>query len=146
MNDQYRKHVGYSDSTEGIAIFFSNDMVKYISKEVTRHLEGKVIVPCDKITHVMNAIYDSFRPSTGDIHTRYSIPTEDKTYLQDLVDQTINVIVRSVRDHLQTEDRNRQLSVWSSVYGTFNKHGLLAHQPIKILNKHPRKGLFNENY
>jgi hypothetical protein len=94
----------------------------------------------------MNDVYEGFRPPTGDIYTRYSIPTNDKGYVQDLIDQTIKVIVSNVKTTLLTEQHNSKLSIWSSLYGTFNPYGLRQHAPIKVLDKRPRTGLFNMNY
>ena len=150
MNDQYRKHVGYRDNNVAAATFFSPATVDFISQKVTEHLESiypaGIIVPCPRIVGVMNDVYEAFRPPTGDIYTRYSIPTPAKGYVQDLIDQTIKIITSDVKNTLLTEQRNSQLSIWSSLYGTFNPHGLRQHPPVKVLNKRPRTGLFNMNY
>ena len=150
MNDQYIKHVGYTNSNPAISTYFSQQTVDFISKNVTEYLKcirpAGIIVPCHIITNVMNDVYESFRPPTGDIYTRYAIPTDVKGYVQDMIDQTIKIIVSNVKDNLLTEQQNSKLSIWSSLYGTFNPHGLIQHAPIKVLNKHPRRGLFNMNY
>ena len=150
MNDQYRKHVGYRDNNVAAATFFSQATVDFISQKVTDHLKciypAGIIVPCPRIVNVMNDVYEAFRPSTGDIYTRYSIPTNDKGYVQDLIDQTIKIITSDVKNTLLTEQRNSKLSIWSSLYGTFNPYGLRQHPPVKVLNKRPRTGLFNMNY
>ena len=146
MNDQYIKHVGYRD-TDASRAFFSKSTVDFISQKVTEHLKyfypAGIIVPCDIIANVMSNIYEGFRPPTGDIYTRYSIPTDNE---QNLIYQTIKTIVSNIETTLLTEQRNSKLSIWSSLYGTFNPHGLRQHAPIKILNKRPRTGLFNMTY
>lgn len=150
MNDQFIKHVGYRDTNAAAATFFSKSTVDFISQKVTDHLKcvypAGIIVPCDIIANVMSDVYEGFRPPTGDIYTRYSIPTNAKGYVQDLIDQTIKIIVSNVKTTLLTEQRNSKLSIWSSLYGTFNPYGLRQHAPIKTLNKRPRTGLFNMNY
>lgn len=150
MNDQYTKHVGYRDSNPSISRFFSQETVDLISGRVTEHLRclrpSGIVVSSRVIANVMSDVYESFRPPTGDIFTRYSIPTNDKGYVQDLIDQTIKIITSDVTNTLLTEQRNSKLSVWSSLYGTFNPHGLVQHAPIKVLEKRPRSGLFNMNY
>ena len=150
MNDQYIKHVGYRNTNAAIATFFSKQTVTLVSQQVTDHLkwlkpEG-IIVPCHIITNVMNDVYEAFKPPTGDIYTRYSIPTNDKGYVQDLIDQTIKIIVSNIKTTLLTEQNNSKLSIWSTLYGTFNQQGLRQHPPIKVLDKRPRTGLFNMNY
>lgn len=150
MNDQYIKHVGYTNTNPAIATFFSKQTTDLISQKVTEHLKylrpAGIIVPCHIITNVMNDVYEGFRPPTGDIYTRYSIPTNDKGYVQDLIDQTIKIIVSNIENTLLTEQKNSELSIWSTLYGTFNRYGMRQHPPLKILNKRPRTGLFNMNY
>ncbi len=153
MNEQYRKHVGYTNTNAAIEAFFSDSTVRFISSKVTELLRplypAGIIVPCDKIVHVMNDIYTSFRPPTGDIFTRYNIPSGDiqgYNYVDSLINQTLKVIVSSVENNLLTDQRNSKLDIWSSLYGTFNAHGLRQHAPIKIRNRRPAPLQFNMNY
>lgn len=153
MNDQYIKHVGYENTNLNAARYFSQGTVSFIQNKVFDILkctfpEG-VIVPCHIITNVMNNIYESFRPPTGDIYSRFTIPSNDvaaNSYLDNLVNQVISVIVSQVKSTLLIERHNQSLTAWTTLLGDFNDKGLRSHAPIKIRNKKPRSALFNMNY
>ena len=96
----------------------------------------------------MNDIYDSFRPATGDIYSRYIVPNgmSTQSYVQSMVNQVIEVIVSNVKNTLEIEANNEKLTVWTTLYGDFNKDGLRQHPPIKTRNKRPTPMQFNMNY
>ena len=147
-------HIGYNQNANRcIQNFFSKDNVNTISKKITELLMGvdpqnrPIIVPNTTIAGVMNDIYKNYRPHTGDIYSRYIIiPNEYNTYIQDITDQVIEVITSDVRVNLEMEENNRKLSIWTTVLGDFNKHGLQQHPQIKLRVKRPTPMLFNMNY
>ena len=96
----------------------------------------------------MNDIYASFRPPTGDIYSRYTIPNgiSPQSYVQSMIDQVIQVIVSNVKNTLEIEQNNEKLTVWTTLYGDFNTDGLRAHPPIKVRKKRPASFQFNMNY
>jgi hypothetical protein len=96
----------------------------------------------------MNDIYESYRPPTGDIFSRYIVPsgTSSESYVQNMIDQVIEVITSDVRNNLGMEECNKKLSIWTTVYGDFNSSGLRQHAPIKVRNKRPTPMLFQMNY
>jgi len=134
--------------------FFSKRNIQQISKKCTQLLMGvdkenrPIIVPDNRICSVMSDIYDGFRPKTGDIFTRYNIPTSysESDYINDLTNQTIEVIVNTVKTTLEMEENNEKLTVWNSVLGTFNQAQLVAYPPIKVRNRRPMPMMFNMNY
>ena len=151
MNQQYLSHVGYSDANEAIAGYFSPETPKLISSKVTELLRGfyppGVIVPCDRVVEVMNDIYRAYRPPTGDIFTRYNIPSSENPNMVDaMINQVIQVIVSDVKNNLLTEQANSKLDNWVILYGNFNKWGLRQHAPISTRQKKPKTMLFNMNY
>ena len=151
MNDQYVKHVGYRNTNEAISGYFSSGTVRFISTKVSELLTdlhpAGVVVPPQRIVDVMNDVYESYRPATGDIFTRYNIAScENYNHVDEMINQVIQIIASNVRDNLLTEQRNSKLTIWSSVYGTFNEHGLRQHPPIKIRNRRPPSDLFQMNY
>jgi hypothetical protein len=153
MNDQYTAHVGYTNTNINIARYFSEDTIKFIQKRVFNILSCTfpqgVLVPCDKIVNVLNEVYRTFRPPTGDIYSRFTIPSNDiaaNSYLDNLVNQTITIIVQDVRNNLLTEKNNQSLSIWTTVLGDFNNKGLRSYAPIKLREKRPQTMLFNMNY
>lgn len=148
------RHVGYEHTNPYIESFFSKTTVNMLSRQITHLLQGvdkrnrPIIVPDKTILDVMNNIYSSFRPATGDIHSRYIVPAGGykDNYLQSMVDQTLEVIVNEVRSTMLAEEANSKLTAWTTTYGDFNEHGLRQHAPIKINNKRPTSFQFHMNY
>lgn len=153
-DDNYKRFVGWNQNNECIRVYFSVNTVETISHKVTELLQGvdpnnrPIIVPSKTICHVMSAVYDSFRPETGDIYARYNIPMGKgpQNYVQNMIDQVIEIIVSDVKNNLGMEAYNKTLTKWTTLLGDFNKHGLRQHAPIKVLNKHPAAMQFNMNY
>jgi len=148
------KHIGYKEEDSSIKNYFSYKTIKLISYKVTELLQGvdhkgrSIIVPDKTIISVMNEIYSSYRPPTGDIFSRHTIPSETtaESYVQNMIDQVIEVITSDVRNNLEMEENNRKLSVWTTVYGDFNQAGLRQHETIKIREKRPSSKEFFMNY
>jgi hypothetical protein len=150
----YIKHVGYSENNACIAKYFDSKTVDIISNKVSELLQGvdpqnrKIVVPDSNICSVMNNIYESYRPPVGDIYSRYIIPTgtSSESYIQNMIDQVIEVITSDIRNNMEMAENNSKLSVWTTVYGDFNEHQLRQHAPIKVRNKRPAPLQFNMNY
>lgn len=151
INTQTLSHVGYIETNPRIEMFFSPQMVKFISNKVTFLLQGLyspgIIIPRERVMEVMNDVYRGFRPPTGDIYTRYIIPQgtkEPSDYIEILINEVISVIVSDVTNNLLTEQRNSKLDIWATVYGD-NKWGLRRHPPLNIRENTPPGMLFNMN-
>jgi myosin-crossreactive antigen len=142
-NVNYMRHVGYTENNECIQKLYDPSTIRTISCKITDYLEGvdkcgrPIVVPDKTICNVIDDIYQNFTPAFGDIYTRYSIPKLQPTnYVQDIIDQTIEVIVSDVKANLGMEQCNASLNVWdATLLGDFNKHGLRQYAPIKTLNK-----------
>ena len=153
-SDLYTKHVGYNDTNFCIEKFYNPHSIDTISRKVTQLLKGvhpenrPIIVPDNIIKNVMDNIYESYRPATGDIFGRYNVPTDTTTvsYVQDMIDQVIEIIVSDVRTNYETEENNSKLSVWTTVLGSFNDHQLRSHPVIKIKKRRANRMEFNMNY
>jgi len=159
-NDQYIKHVGYSDqicssscTSSCVHKLFSPENIRNISTKITELLVGvdkqnrPIIVPDKSICSVMSAVFDNFRPETGDIYGRYNVPNNGSTsYTQRIIDEVINIIVNDVKVNLGMDQCNQNLSAWTQVLGDFNKHGLRSHSQIKLRERRPSPMLFNMNY
>jgi len=154
-DDNYSRYVGYNDENSIIKQQYFNDItVSTISAKITELLHGvdpenrPILVPDKTILSVMSEIYSSYRPPTGDIYSRYIVPsgTRYDSYIQNMIDQVIEVITSDVRNNLGMEEHNRQLTIWTTVYGDFNQHGLRQVPPIKIRNKHPAYGQIHMRY
>ncbi|MGL4813972.1 MAG: hypothetical protein ACRC39_01705 [Enterobacter sp.] len=142
-------YVGYQQD-ENIKGYFSNQTVFFIQAKITELLRSfyqpGIIVPQDKILNVMNAVYTNFRPSTGDIFTRYSIPSnENNNYIDKMINQVIQIITNDVQNNLINEQSNNRLDIKSTILGDFNKWGLRQYSTIKTREKKPNF-LINMNY
>jgi hypothetical protein len=158
--DEYVKNVGYSSHVCNeecaelcIQRFHSKSNVRQISKKVTELLMGvdknnrPIIVPDKTIKSLMSSVYENFRPETGDIHSRYDmLGYGPQNYVQNMMDQVINIITTDVKNNIGMEEANSKLSVWTTVLGDFNEHGLRSHSTIKIRENRPMPMMFNMNY
>lgn len=153
-SDLNTKYVGFTDYNPCLQKFFCQETINIISKKVTQLLMGvdplnrPIIVPDDKIAFVMDSIYNNYRPPTSDIYSRYVVPDGETTlsYVQNMIDQTIELIYSDVKNNLEMEQNNRKLSQWTTVLGDFNSHGLRSYAPIKTLLRRPNPLEFNMNY
>ena len=159
-NTQFIKHVGFNDKLcvdnydfSSLSEFFSKKNIDKIGIKITQLLEGvdyknrKIIIPDKTIGSVMSEVYENFKPQTGDIYSRYNIPQSgSQDYLAIMNDQVINIITSDVKNNLEMEQCNSKLSIWTTVLGDFNEHGLRRHGPIKLKERRPTSMLFNMNY
>jgi len=153
-SDLYTKYQMFSAANDCLRRYFSRDTVRMIQTKVTQLTRGvdphnrPIVVPEDKILHVMDAIYNTFRPPTGDIYSRYNVPTgtTSESYVQSMIDQTIEIVVSDIRISLGTEQQNEKLSAWTTVLGDFNDQGLRSYAPIKLKVRRPNPMQFNMNY
>jgi len=154
-DDSYLAHVGWDYTVNAnTQKLFSKDNLDSISREITKALEGvdpqgrSIRVPHERICEVLSSVFRfATRPNIGDIHSRFIIANSQKRCdTRDIIDQTINIIVRSITDETETIENNKKLTIWSTLYGDFNEQGLRAHAPIKIRRKHPQYMAFNMNY
>jgi len=153
-SDLHNKYVCFTDDNECLKFLFGDDNIKTISNKITQLLIGvhpdnlPIVVPNSTIYNVMDSIYSNFRPNTGDIYGRYNIPsgTTTESYVQDIIDQVIEIIVSDVKTTFETDANNAKLSAWVQVYGDFNDNQLRAHPLIKTRLRRPAPLQFNMNY
>lgn len=153
IDNGYMKHVGYSSSDCDTNGFFDKSIINYISSTVTKALDGvdptgkSIIVPDKTIHSVMNDVYYTYRPRTGDIYSRHIIkPDPNDTGEHTMINEVIEIITSDVRNNIGIQENNKQLSIWTTMLGDFNEHGLRSHPKIKIRKKRPRTMQFNMNY
>jgi len=152
----YMRHVGWQEQSSCVTEYYSKETLNTISRKVTELLQGvdpqnrPIIVPDHIISNVMDSVYNTFRPETGDIYARYNIPSSEQdsseSYVQNMIDQTIQIITADVKNNLEMEECNSKLSIWTTVLGDFNEAGLQSHPQIKIRNKRPTPFQFQMNY
>lgn len=149
----YTRHVGWDPDGICYNRFYSQQTVRIISKKITEltmgvHQQNRPIVVPDKtICNIMDSVFSNYTPHVGDIHTRYHIVnSRPQNIIQNLIDQTIEIIVSQIRDTFGIEQWNSSLTAWVQLYGDFNIHNLTQTPPIKIRQKRPDPMQFNMNY
>ena len=133
---------------------FTKTTVHVIQQKVADYLtgvdaNGRRIIPTERV--VTTALFGIFRehaPRTGDIYGRFLVVDESKRddYAY-IVDKTISLLVQGIRDDLGMAEQTQKLTIWTTVLGDFNEHGLRQHPPLKINNgKRPDPMLFHMRY
>lgn len=132
---------------------FTRTTLRVIQNKVADYLtgvdpNGKRIIPSDRV--VVAALFGVFKdhhPQTGDIYGKYSVvdPTQRDDYAY-IIDKTISLLVQGIRDEIGMAEQNQKLTVWTTLYGDFNEHGLRQFPPIKVNNKRPDPMLFHMRY
>jgi hypothetical protein len=154
-SDLNTKYVGFSDYNLCIKKYFSQETIDSISKQVTKLLQGvdpqnrPIIVTDRQIGYVMDNIYANYRPPTSDIYGRYNVPTGStvESYVQDMIDQAIQVIYSNVKNTLEMAENNSKLSAWTTVLGEgLNEHNLRSFAPIKTRVRRPNPMEFHMKY
>lgn len=156
-DSDFLAHVGWqetSQDSEYLAYLFSDETINVLSKQITDALKGvdekgrDIIIPNDKIANVLSSVYrfgtvtDIGSPFSKDI-----VPNnQERNDVRNIFNQTINIIVSTIRDEIEIIQNNKKLSVWDTVLGSFNNQGLRSHAPIKIRKRHPQMMAFNMNY
>lgn len=150
----FMKYVGWEQSNDCIKEYFSQTTINFISNKITEltmgvdHKNRKIKVPDKNICAIMSSVQDSFRPPTGDIYSRYIVPSgmSPESYVQQMINQVIQIITNQITTSLGMEEYNKTLTVWTTLLGDFNEKGLRSHAPIKIREKRPNPMEFNMNY
>ena len=153
-NDNYKRYVGWSVSEQEFdKEFFSRNTIVYISSKLNELLKclrsdkRPVHVSERVITSVMDDMYSSYRPQLGNMYTMLIIPpAEPRDDMKTLREMVIEVIYNQVKTEYEMEENNRGLTIWTSVLGDFNKHGLRQYSTIKINEKNINKVRFNMMY
>ena len=157
-DDNYMRYAGWEYTTQSnsnIDQLFSKDVITKVSKKITELLQGlrkdgrDIVVSDEVICSTMSDILNKepTNKQLGDIHSRYIIPNSDNTNgVTSIIDRTINLIVTYIRNEYEMTEQNKKLTIWTTVLGDFNEHGLRQHPPIKLRNKHPQYMAFNMNY
>lgn len=155
-NYNFQRFIGYNHTAgdnPDLVYLFSDESLRLMSTEITKLLKGvddegrDIVVPDNRISEVLTTVYNDYRPPTGDIHSRYIVTPEYKpNYIKDIMNETIQIIVQTIKNSLTMEYQNKKLTVWSSVLGDFNKEGLMPHSKIRLREKHPTRMQFHMRY
>jgi hypothetical protein len=78
---------------------------------------------------------------------KYSVVNpNDRDDYNYIVDMTISFLVREIRNDIEMAQNNEKLTIWTTLLGDFNEHGLRQYPPIKVRNKRPDPMLFHMRY
>ena len=132
MNENFYRYVGWQVSEQDFdKIFFSVNTLRNISNRLDALLkclrkDGRPIKVSDRvISHIMSEVFNKNRPQLGDMYTMEIIPAaEPRNDLKTLSDMTVEIIFNQVKTEYEMEENNRGLTIWTTVLGDFNKHGL----------------------
>jgi hypothetical protein len=149
---RYQAYAGWNHTANASQVyqyFFSAENIAGLSAAITELLKstGETIRVSDRVIgSVMSNVSANFNPRTGDIFTRYTIPTEARDDLKNMNDQVVTVIVNTIRGEYDQQCCNSKLNVWNSLLGDFNAGGLRAHSQLKTKENDYIKGVFAMNY
>lgn len=162
LNRQYdervdsNQYVGWDQQVNWnsfLSKLFSKETIQTIQKKTSEYLvgvdeQGRNIIPTDRVVEsALYGVFQNYRPKTGDIYGKYTVNNDnsrdDYSYI---VDQTISLLVRGIRNELEMQQNNSKLTIWTTLLGDFNEHGLRQYAPIKVKNKRPDPMLFHMRY
>lgn len=143
-----------SEKDPVIEFLLRKDNIQRIQDKVAQLLDGvdpqgrEIRVTERVISSVLSQIYNDWHgTNVHDIYSRYiQAEEENRDDLRDMTDMAIETLVNNIRNEIEIEDCNKNLSVWNSIRGDFNKFGLMPHDKIKLNKKRPSGCLFNMNY
>lgn len=148
--NRYR-YVGWNGYDTDESNLFTNETIRMISEKVTELLMGvdpknRMIKVDDKvIVDVLSQIKTSHNSRVGDMFSRHIVHQTKRDDVK-IIDETIGVIVNAVKNDIGMQEYNNSLSIWNTVLGDFNTHGLQRHSTIKVRKKKPTTMQFNMNY
>lgn len=154
MDENFYRYVGWSVSQGELdKRFFSEQTVRDISQKLQELLkclrkDGRPIIVADRvIAHMMSEVFYKNRPQLGDGYFMYNIPAaEPRNDYETMKDMVVEMIFNNIKTEYEMDENNRKLTIWTSVLGDFNKHGLRQYTNLKINEKNINKVRFNMNY
>jgi hypothetical protein len=154
MNENVYRFIGWQQSEQGFdKVFFSMQNLHSISERLKDLLkclrkDGKPIIVSDRvIAHIMSEVFSKNRPQLGDMYTMLNIPADKaRNDLKTMNNMVVQIIFNNIKTEYEMEENNRGLTVWTTVLGDFNKHGLRQYTDIKLNKKNINKVRFNMNY
>ncbi len=149
----FTRYVGYTSENPLRAAVFNKPVFDLIKRKVSTllrgvHPDGKVIAITDDVVRSrLDQVVELYTPEGGDIYTRYNFEgLAEKNYPMEVIDITVNSIVKQIKDEFETVAANNKLTIWTTLYGDFNEHGLRQYPPIKVSKRRSDRMQFNMNY
>jgi len=119
------------NSDKKYSALISDANIGMLSKKITELLEGihpegkKIVVPNETIRNVISSRFKTFQSFD----------------ISKINDETVSFIVGFVSSEFQSIKTNQNYSVWTTLLGTTNEHGLMPHAKLKT--KERRRNTIN---
>ena len=158
FDSNFYRFVGW-ESNAPVKRLFSKKVLECTQKEITKLLKGvnpngkDIIVPIETIGSVFSQFLNN-QPTNrelGDIYSRFIIDNpREQGIVESIVQRSVSVIVDTITNEYGMIENNKKLSIWTTVLGDFNKHGLNSYSQSQITGairkKRPQTMAFNMNY
>ena len=153
-NDNYNKYVAYDQSlTPNLNYLFSNENLELLSTTLSDLLkclrkDGRpIVITHGVIAQVLSQVQQNATRQIGDIYTLYNIPQarirDDITRFNEM---TIEFLYNQIKTEYEMDENNKKLTIWTTLLGDFNEHGLRQYSTNKLNHKPINKLRFNMNY
>jgi hypothetical protein len=151
-NSKFNAYVAY-EQPETLDYLFSNENIDMISNTLYDLLkclrkDGRPIVfTRGVIGQTLSEIQQNAKRQIGDIYTVYTIPPEKpRDDITRFNEMTIQFLYNQVKTEYEMDQANKRLTIWTTLLGDFNEHGLRQYSTIKLNHKPINKLRFNMNY
>jgi hypothetical protein len=158
FDSNFYRFVGW-ESNAPVKRLFSKQVLESTQKEITKLLKGvnsdgrDIIVPIETIGSVFSQFLNN-QPTNrelGDIYSRFTIENpREQGIVESIVQRSVSTIVDTITNEYGMIENNKKLSIWTTVLGDFNKHGLNSYSQSQITGairkKRPQPMAFNMNY
>jgi len=158
FDSNFYRFVGWQ-SNAPVKRLFSKNVLECTQKEITKLLKGvnaegkDIIVPIETIGSVFSQFLNN-QPTNrelGDIYSRFTIENpREQGIVESIVQRSVSLIVDTITNEYGMIENNKKLSIWTTVLGDFNKHGLNSYSQSQITGairkKRPQAMAFNMNY
>jgi len=90
--------------------------------------------------------YDNLTKKEDEIIEKCCDNVNNYNHLARVINKSINTITDYIKNEYEMIENNKKLTIWTTVLGDFNNHGLRAHAPIRVKEKKTQSMAFNMNY
>ena len=150
------QNVGWAKTVQDNPIvqrLFSKHTIQLIQQKTSEYLvgldpKGRKVVPSERVVETaLYGVFRSHRPETGDMYGKFLVNNmSQRNDFAYIIDKTISFLVRGIRNELEMEQNNEKLTIWTTLLGDFNEHGLRQYAPIKLKEKRPDNFQFHMRY
>lgn len=150
-NDNYNRYVLYEATESKFEdILFSSENLQLIAKKVSELMAclGRPVTLTRKtVSSAVSTVLYTYQPQLGDMYTIFQIPAaQPRNDLKSINEQAVELIYSQLKNEYEIDENNKKLTIWTTVLGDFNEHGLRQYSSLRLNNKPINKLRFNMNY